>query len=73
MRYWRMSLRENAAGWIWQCLNPRGEFVCCSPITFRSRWEAVQNFERWFEDYWATTSARLPDTANTDAEWVCEL
>ena len=73
MRKWHMLLRERTAGWYWECRDHRGSFVCATPLSFRTRWLAVQNFERWFEDFWALQNVHSPRLANTDADWVCGL
>ena len=73
MKHWHIQLRERSAGWYWECRDHRGAFVCASPLSFKTRWQAVQNFERWFEDYWACVKVRKPLAANTDVDWVCGL
>lgn len=70
---WQLNLRVRTAGWYWECQDHRGSFVCATPLSFPTRWQAVQNFERWFEDFWAVKSAHEPQFANTDADWVCGL
>ena len=71
MRYWHVKLRERSAGWYWECKNPKGAFVCASPLSFKARWQAVQNFERWFEDYWACMNVLNTPAANAQVDWVC--
>lgn len=71
MLYWHVRLRKRSAGWYWECRTRKGMFLCSSPLSFKYRWEALRNFERWFEDYWAMNAVLTPDFARTDAEWVC--
>lgn len=71
MSKWQLKLRVRTAGWYWVCQDHCGTFICASPVSFKTRWQAVQNFERWFEDFWAVLNVRLPQCANADADWVC--
>lgn len=73
MSYWHVKLRRRSAGWFWECWDPQGKFICSTPLSFRRRWEALKNFERWFEDHWSSVKALRPHNANTDADWVCGL
>jgi hypothetical protein len=73
MPYWQISLRERVAGWVWECRDQDGRFVCESSTAFKRRWQAVRNFELRFEDHWPIMTARNAITLQTKAKWVCGL
>lgn len=69
---WRVRLREQEIGWIWQCCDTSGYEVCRSTQGFKHRWEALKNFEAFFSDQIASIAARVGRSAANGADWVCE-
>ena len=57
MSTWRIKLREQSEGWIWECVDAADVFVCMSKRCFRHRWQALRDFELMFEDHWSSIRA----------------
>lgn len=59
MQSWRVELREEEAGWKWNCTDAAGNFISSSVRSFRRRWEALRDFELMFEDHWSLMRGRF--------------
>ena len=57
MSNWRVELREQSEGWIWECFDAADVFVCKSKQRFRRRWQALRDFDYMYEDHWASMRA----------------